>query len=116
MLDDDDSGDRKALIPFYRKVGRLSPWTVAEAVRTVHDKVGFAPPMVQWFEGELRPWLYDLVNSQEAAQSPIGVAPYLKQQLEHSSSPFSWNSLTTLWPSIQAVLWTTIFGRLIGNR
>jgi asparagine synthase (glutamine-hydrolysing) len=87
-----------------------------EGVRTRRDKIGFAPPMVQWFEGELRPWLYDLVNSQEAAQSPIGVAPYLKQQLERSASPYSWNSLTTLWPSIQALLWTTVFERQIGNR
>ncbi|MCO5303616.1 MAG: ATP-dependent DNA helicase RecG [Phycicoccus sp.] len=46
VLDDDDSGERKALIPFYRKVGRLSPWTVAEAVRTVLDVIDVAPEVV----------------------------------------------------------------------
>jgi ATP-dependent DNA helicase RecG len=43
MLDDFDAGDRKALIPIYRSVGRLHTWTVTESVRRVLDVLDDVP-------------------------------------------------------------------------
>ena len=43
MLDDFDAGDRKALIPIYRQVGKLHTWTVTESVRRVFDVLDDVP-------------------------------------------------------------------------
>ena len=43
MLDDFDAGDRKALIPIYRSVGKLHTWTVTESVRRVLDVLDDVP-------------------------------------------------------------------------
>ena len=43
MLDDFDAGDRKALIPIYRRVGKLHTWTVTESVRRVLDVLDDVP-------------------------------------------------------------------------
>ncbi|MFL6081512.1 MAG: ATP-dependent DNA helicase RecG [Ornithinibacter sp.] len=43
MLDDFDAGDRKALIPIYRQVGKLHTWTVTESVRRVLDVLDDVP-------------------------------------------------------------------------
>jgi ATP-dependent DNA helicase RecG len=43
MLDDFDAGERKALIPIYRAVGKLHTWTVTESVRRVLDVLDDVP-------------------------------------------------------------------------
>jgi ATP-dependent DNA helicase RecG len=43
MLDDFDAGERKALIPIYRQVGKLHTWTVTESVRRVLDVLDDVP-------------------------------------------------------------------------
>ncbi|HET7761670.1 MAG TPA: DEAD/DEAH box helicase, partial [Phycicoccus sp.] len=43
MLDDFDAGERKALIPIYRSVGKLHTWTVTESVRRVLDVLDEVP-------------------------------------------------------------------------
>ena len=43
MLDDFDAGERKALIPIYRQVGKLHTWTVTESVRRVLDVLDHVP-------------------------------------------------------------------------
>jgi len=46
MLDDFDAGDRKALIPIYRSVGKLHTWTATESVRRVLDVLDDVPDAV----------------------------------------------------------------------
>ncbi len=46
MLDDFDAGDRKDLIPIYRRVGKLHTWTVTESVRRVLDVLDEVPDAV----------------------------------------------------------------------
>ncbi len=43
MLDDFDAGERKSLIPIYRRVGKLHTWTVTESVRRVLDVLDDVP-------------------------------------------------------------------------
>jgi ATP-dependent DNA helicase RecG len=43
MLADFDAGERKDLIPIYRRVGRLHTWTVTESVRRVLDVLDEVP-------------------------------------------------------------------------
>ena len=46
MLDDFDAGDRKDLIPIYRRVGKLHTWTVTESVRRVLDVLDEVPDAI----------------------------------------------------------------------
>ncbi|MBT9254327.1 ATP-dependent DNA helicase RecG [Phycicoccus sp. MAQZ13P-2] len=43
MLDDYDAGERRDLIPIYRRVGKLHTWTVTESVRRVLDVLDDVP-------------------------------------------------------------------------
>ncbi len=43
MLDEFDAGERKNLIPFYLRVGKLHTWTVTESVRRVLDVLDDVP-------------------------------------------------------------------------
>ncbi len=43
MLDEFDAGERKDLIPFYLRVGKLHTWTVTESVRRVLDVLDDVP-------------------------------------------------------------------------
>jgi ATP-dependent DNA helicase RecG len=46
MLDDFDAGERKDLIPIYRRVGKLHTWTVTESVRRVLDVLDDVPDAI----------------------------------------------------------------------
>lgn len=80
-----------------------------EAVRTRRDKIGFAPPTVQWFDGPLREWLRSSIKSCDGLFSwndPVN-APSL--DWIDSSDAMTWNGLSQLWPSIHACLWLQAF-------
>ncbi len=51
MLDEFDAGERKDLIPFYLRVGKLHTWTVTESVRRVLDVLDDVPDALP---GEVR--------------------------------------------------------------
>jgi asparagine synthase (glutamine-hydrolysing) len=82
-----------------------------EAVRTRRDKIGFAPPVVQWFQGELSSWLLDLAHSNQIAQHPILSSFALQRGLSAPANRgiSTWNDLVVLWPIVHSLLWADRF-------
>ncbi len=78
-----------------------------ERIRTRRDKLGFAPPMTDWFTKELRPWLLDLMGSDDFTGNPLWDGPGLRNHLETgtTSGTLSWGELTQAWRYLHATLW-----------
>ncbi|HHY55695.1 MAG TPA: asparagine synthase (glutamine-hydrolyzing) [Chloroflexi bacterium] len=82
-----------------------------EAVRTRRDKIGFAPPVVQWFQGELKQWLLDgLCTMNHAGRVPLLSDPAQRKVCaDIQRNQYTWNELITIWPLIHARLWLAKF-------
>lgn len=78
-----------------------------EAVRTRRDKIGFAPPMVQWFQGELKRWLLDFLDNANHSQHPLLFGRAFQEAV--NASNLTWNQLIAFWPLIHALLWLERF-------
>lgn len=80
-----------------------------EPVRTRRDKIGFAPPLADWFRSDLRRWLLDVVGHDEIEASDLwnraAVCNWLEGKL--SGNSLSWGDLTGLWPLLHANLWSS---------
>lgn len=84
-----------------------------EAVRTRRDKIGFAPPSAQWFQGPLREWLRHTAQSSDCNSPFLWNEPAFKSLIEASGSSgvLTWNSISQAWPSLHACLWLEHFAR-----
>lgn len=78
-----------------------------EGVRTRRDKIGFAPPMADWFQGTMREWMHD------AIETAVDHAPFLFEnnpmvngiEKTGADGALSWNVLSRLWPFVHSCLW-----------
>ncbi len=81
-----------------------------EAVRTRRDKIGFAPPLAQWFRDDLRDWLWDGMLRDKLIEGLVdaqALADFF-EQTERTGS-LSWNQISGLWPLLHASLWLRRF-------
>jgi len=82
-----------------------------ERIRTRRDKLGFTPPLVQWFQGTLRPWFMDTLSSREFMQSELWDGPTVRASLETriQQGQLTWNELSAVWPLVNSALWLSHF-------
>lgn len=78
-----------------------------EPVRTRRDKIGFAPPMTEWFQGALRVWLRNVAQTVTTYDGFLWNHPLLTHGLNgtSSSNQWNWNTISRLWPLVHACLW-----------
>jgi len=85
-----------------------------EPVRTRRDKIGFAPPLAQWFQDELQDWLYDTMLTMSHQTSFLWDARALMAFVDEtrSGSGLTWNAVGRLWPVLHAFLWLQRFANV----
>lgn len=70
-------------------------------------KVGFNPPMEEWFAGPLKEWLYDTINDKSFTESPFWNGKEIQRFADNKLSTNSaWNTeeCMTIWPVLSAHL------------
>lgn len=77
---------------------------VPDSVRLRTNKIGFTSPMAQWFEGALRGFLLDSVNSRDFLASDIWNGPALREFVETCVHKQEWLSLERVWPYLNAYI------------
>jgi len=82
-----------------------------ERVRLRRDKLGFTPPLADWFNGPLRPWLADTLASSDFTGSGVWDGAAIRESLDEKlkDGTARWNDLSRAWPFIQATLWLRLF-------
>ena len=65
-----------------------------ESLRVRMDKVGFAPPTAQWFNGALGPWVIDQVDTQSFLGSTVWDGPAIREFVHQRAARGPWTSRT----------------------
>ena len=84
---------------------------VPEPVLVRRDKLGFTPPLADWFRYDLSDWLLDLMTSRMFLDNPLWDGAALRNMVEtglHDRS-LTWNTLSIVWPFVHAALWLKRF-------
>ena len=82
-----------------------------ESLRVRMDKVGFAPPTAQWFNGALGPWVIDQVDTQSFLGSTVWDGPAIREFVHQRAARGPWTSpdAERVWPFLHAHLWQEAF-------
>ncbi|HLJ02892.1 MAG TPA: asparagine synthase (glutamine-hydrolyzing) [Solirubrobacteraceae bacterium] len=99
--------------------GGFTKRIVREAMRGVmpepllarRDKIGFMPPLREWFAGGLGEVAWDAVQRPEFVESEIWDGPAIRDFVEARHRANNWGPGDSLrvWPFVQAELWRGIF-------
>jgi asparagine synthase (glutamine-hydrolysing) len=82
-----------------------------EQLRTRKDKIGFSPPMFDWFNGGLGDWVLEQVSSASFLESEIWDGPAIRDFVatRHPRRMWQANECQQVWPFLQAHLWRQVF-------
>jgi len=83
--------------------------TVPESIRLRRSKIGFASPMITWYETGLRDLVLDTANSQSFRTSSVWNGPVISEALNRWMSTGNYGEAVRTWPYIQAQLLTNSF-------
>lgn len=84
----------------------MSPYMPPE-IAYRKSKIGFNSPVVEWFQGPLKPWLLDILNSNDFLQSSIVDGKRLSKEGQAiiNSTNMQWAQGEKLWTDITPYLW-----------
>jgi asparagine synthase (glutamine-hydrolysing) len=113
-------------LPSYSKIGggytkrilrHAMRGRMPEALRTRKDKIGFAPPMLDWFNCGLGDWVLQQVRNPTFVDSTVWNGLAIKEFVEDRASSGLWTNrdCERVWPFIQAHLWSETFFGSVGE-
>ena len=77
---------------------------VPESIRIRKSKIGFASPMVEWYQNALKSFVLDSVNSREFLESEIWNGPLIRGFVEDCYRRGEYKSATLSWKYIQTMI------------
>jgi asparagine synthase (glutamine-hydrolysing) len=82
-----------------------------EALRVRKQKIGFSPPMADWFNAALGDWVWDQVHTDSFIASEVWDGPAIRDFVEprHRTRTWTDRSADQVWPFLQAHLWRQTF-------
>jgi asparagine synthase (glutamine-hydrolysing) len=82
-----------------------------EPVRARRDKLGFSPPMGDWFRGGLGDWVWEQVQAPSFVQSTVWDGPAIRDFVgaRHRAGEWRADECERVWPFVQAHLWWQTF-------
>jgi asparagine synthase (glutamine-hydrolysing) len=75
-----------------------------ESIRIRKSKIGFASPMVEWYQNALKSFVLDSVNSREFLESEIWNGPLIRGFVEGCYRKKDFKSATASWKYIQTMI------------
>jgi asparagine synthase (glutamine-hydrolysing) len=87
---------------------------IPHSVRTRRCKIGFNSPMIDWFNGALKPFLYDCMSHRYWEQSPWWNGPSTRNHVRAKSETkgwvlADWDDTLRVWSQANLVLWMRMF-------
>jgi len=82
-----------------------------EELRTRKGKIGFNSPLPEWFDGPLRDWLWEQVNSADFLQSELWDGLAVRDQVGRKlrGEAWAWDEAARVWVFLHAHLWRQTF-------
>lgn len=85
-----------------------------ESIRTRRSKIGFNAPMIEWFNGDLVPFIADCLSHRYWRESPWWDGPkygdaILDKCRNQAWTPADWNDTLGAWSRMNLVLWLRMF-------
>jgi asparagine synthase (glutamine-hydrolysing) len=75
-----------------------------ESIRIRKSKIGFASPMVEWYQNALKSFVLDSVNSREFLESEIWKGSVIRDFVEDCYRKKDFKSATISWKYIQTMI------------
>ena len=85
--------------------------TMPEQLRTRRDKIGFMPPLLEWFRGGLGEVVWTEVQQPTFLESEIWDGPAIRDFVapRHRTNSWAPGDALRVWPFVQAHLWRKYF-------
>jgi asparagine synthase (glutamine-hydrolysing) len=82
-----------------------------EPIRRRRDKIGFSPPMIDWFNNGLGDWALERANTPGFLESSVWNGPAIRTFVDQRQRDRSWAGADCehVWPFLQASLWEQVF-------
>lgn len=88
-----------------------APWLDGEVIYR-RDKLGFAPPIVDWFKHDMKEYVFDEMNSSQFRESDLINSKKFKKNLEGliaGTSKLTLYETEQLWKNFHVYLWEKVF-------
>lgn len=73
---------------------------IPEPIRSRKDKLGFSPPIAQWFSSVLKDWLNERISDSTFKSSNVFDGDQLQKDLQHLMSKEHFGGVARYWPLI----------------